>query len=227
MKQCILRGALLLAVLLLCSCSPEISTVISSSQETATTVSCTIPPVLSDLMENLTGSSARDLISTAEIQHNLESHGIPVAACSISRNNEFILKTGRMAPVALPLPVAASDRSITVTITPEAMQHTVSLLPSETADTFDLLMAPVLTGEEMSPDEYCDLMAVVYGDSIADELKTSQLTLSLETPAPATLSVTKGSSVQTWNSKNRSLSHQFPVVNLLTLQETVLLTISW
>jgi len=227
MKQCIFKGAFLLTALLLCSCSPKISTVITSSQETATTVSCAIPPVLSELMENLTGSPVRDLISTAEIQHNLESQGVPVITCSINRSNQFVLKTGSMTPAALPLPVTATDRSITVTITPAAIQRMVSLLPPESADTFDLLMAPVLTGEEMSADEYIELMGVVYGESIASELKTSQLVLSLETPAPATLSITKGSAVQTQTSKTTAITREFPVVNLLTLHETVILTISW
>lgn len=227
MKHCFFRGAILAAVFLFCSCSPKIATVITSSEETSTVVSCAIPPVLSDLMESFTGSSARDLISAAEIQKNLQAHGIPVVSCTIGKDNVFTLKTGKMAPAALPLPVETTARSIRITCTPESIQHLVSLLPSETADTFDLLMAPVLTGENMTADEYIDLVGIVYGESIADELKASRLTLTLDTPAPATLTVTKGAGVETWMAKGRSLTQQFSVSNLLTLQEPVILTISW
>ena len=63
----------------------------------------------------------------------------------------------------------------------------------------DLFMAPVLTDEEMSADEYAELVAVVYGQKVADELMHSSVEFSVV-------------------SKNgKSKSYKSPLAELMTL----------
>ena len=60
-------------------------------------------------------------------------------------------------------------------------------------------MAPVLTDEEMSADEYAELVAVVYGQKVADELMHSSVEFSVV-------------------SKNgKSKSYKIPLAELMTL----------
>lgn len=39
----------------------------------------------------------------------------------------------------------------------------------------DLLLAPVFNDEEMTVEEYLEVIAAFYGDSVAEELKTSKV----------------------------------------------------
>ncbi len=216
-----------IAVILLCSCSPKITTTINTSEDTTMVVYCAIPPVLSDLLYSFTGTGARELISPEEIKSTLNDHGISVLRCSINTNDEFSLSTAHISPVTLPLPVTTTASSISLSLSPAIMQNILTLLPADTAATFDLLMAPVLTGEKMTTEEYVSLISSVYGGKTASELEKSQLTLELSTPSPATLTIKKGTTVQSVSSNTTTLLHRFSVAQLLTLQDTVILTVSW
>ena len=68
----------------------------------------------------------------------------------------------------------------------KSLKNLASTLPAETQSFFDLLMAPVFTGEKMTANEYEDLVAVVYGENLAQELKKSAVELSLVSPAGKT-----------------------------------------
>ena len=46
-------------------------------------------------------------------------------------------------------------------------------MPSIMRSYIDLFMAPVFTEEEMSNEEYLELISSVYGQILADEIKTS------------------------------------------------------
>ena len=65
----------------------------------------------------------------------------------------------------------------------------------------DLFMAPVVTGEEMPASEYKDLVALVYGDKLADDLEASKVEITIASPA------------------GRSKTYTIPLVELLTLSE--------
>ncbi|MGP1440913.1 MAG: hypothetical protein ACTTJ3_09285 [Treponema sp.] len=59
-------------------------------------------------------------------------------------------------------------------------------LATEDVEYLELLMAPSLQNIKMSDEEYIELIASSYGKKIADELKTSSLTLSIELPSKVT-----------------------------------------
>ena len=48
-------------------------------------------------------------------------------------------------------------------------------LPFELQSYIDMLMSPSFTGEEMTDEEYLDLIASVYGQKLSDEVKTSRI----------------------------------------------------
>ena len=43
----------------------------------------------------------------------------------------------------------------------------------------DMFMAPAFSDEEMSDDEYIDLVGSVYGEVVAEEIKNSKINLTL------------------------------------------------
>ncbi len=57
----------------------------------------------------------------------------------------------------------------------EKFQSLYSLVPFEIQSHLDMFMAPSFTGEEMSDEEYLDLLASVYGQKLSDEIKKSKI----------------------------------------------------
>ena len=47
-----------------------------------------------------------------------------------------------------------------------------------------MLSAPILTGEELSASEYTDLIRIIYGDSVAKELKAAKVKILVTAPSP-------------------------------------------
>lgn len=76
----------------------------------------------------------------------------------------------------------------TLTLGPEILQAT--LLQNETTlKTFaDILMAPLVTGEEMTTSEYKDLLTEIYGESVASELLSGDFKINVVLPNGKTLS---------------------------------------
>jgi hypothetical protein len=74
---------------------------------------------------------------------------------------------------------ADSRQKLTLTLSPQVLQTAAALLPEKEHSYIDLLMAPVFTGETMTEQEYIDTVSSVYGQQIADELKTSTLTIHI------------------------------------------------
>ena len=70
----------------------------------------------------------------------------------------------------------------TITLTEETIAKTVAALPSELFEYADLLMAPVLTGEVMTEEEYLSLIAAAYGPQAATELKACSFELTMQCP---------------------------------------------
>lgn len=60
-------------------------------------------------------------------------------------------------------------------ISSEKLLSLYEKLPFEIQSYLDMLMAPSFTGEKMSDEEYLDLLASVYGQSLADEIKNSKI----------------------------------------------------
>ena len=53
------------------------------------------------------------------------------------------------------------------------MQTLTGLLPQETAEYTEFLMAPLFTGERMSADEYAELIGSMYGKAMRADLETA------------------------------------------------------
>lgn len=113
--------------------------------------------------------------------------------------------------------VTCTENSLSLVISPESMQAFVQSLPQESQDYFELLMAPVLTGEEMTPEEYIDLVASFYGQPLADELKTANIKVALKCPDGCRIK------------SNSSAEATFVIsaADFLCLKETRIFTINW
>lgn len=70
-----------------------------------------------------------------------------------------------------------------ISINPENLNTILAHFPPETRDYIDILMAPVFTGEDLTTEEYIQLIKAAYGEKLAGELSGENLNLELEFPS--------------------------------------------
>jgi len=84
----------------------------------------------------------------------------------------------------------------------------------------EALLAPVVTGEEMTEGEYLDLVASIYGDAVSAEIAAASLTLTLNLPRPA-IGVLGGTL------SGGAAEYSIPLVRLLVLENPADLAATW
>lgn len=227
--HCIFVPALFSALLFLTGCSPAMSVRLSPDYKIDMHFESGTGAELSKTFTAMTGQQMGS-IQTASAVKSLKAAGL--TASGIAQNgSQFTLETGpdKAAGILPGCPGTISvtgsgsnDRtgSISFTLSPETAQYIVSLLPEETASYTELFMAPLFTGEIMSPTEYEDLVAAVYGNQLSDELADSRFTLNISVPGTVT-SVTIPASLKATYSKNgENALISLPLSSLLTLSDS-------
>jgi len=133
------------------------------------------------LIKSLSGTDK--LFDEAEIAAELKER----------KGEKVAVKTGKGASIDMETTFSASEKdalsplfeqtnsgkSFTLTLSKETISQFLSLLPSETQDYTELLLAPVFTGEKMSKSEYIQTLAAVYGNDIANEMQSAKLEFSV------------------------------------------------
>ncbi|MBQ0040381.1 MAG: hypothetical protein KBS64_08145 [Treponema sp.] len=102
--------------------------------------------------------------------------------------------------------ISYTTSKTTVTLSPASIVKFSNSLGEEFKSVMDLFMAPVLSDEEMSRDEYKELVAVIYGEKLAADLMASNVELSITSP------------------KGKTKVHNIPLVDLLILSEEKVFT---
>ena len=90
-------------------------------------------------------------------------------------------------------------------LSPQTLVKFYNSADSQTVLFLDMLLAPIFNDEQMSQEEYVDVLASFYGDEIAEEIKNSKFRITLKNPDGT-------QTVQT-----------VPFVKLLTLDEVIYL----
>lgn len=75
-----------------------------------------------------------------------------------------------------------SEKDFKIIINKENMLSLYENLSSELQTYLDMLMAPVFTNEEMTNDEYIELVSEVYGQKLAEELANATIKIIIEQP---------------------------------------------
>lgn len=73
----------------------------------------------------------------------------------------------------------------------------------------DILMAPLVTGEEMSAEEYKDLLSEIYGEAVAGELLSGKFKIDFVCP------------------DGKILSQEIPIANLLASNKAINFVFEW
>lgn len=77
------------------------------------------------------------------------------------------------------------QKTTVLTISPENIRSFLSMIPQESREFIDMLMAPLFTGDAVTPADYEELIGVAYGKKVAAELRNSEFLLTVEVPYQA------------------------------------------
>jgi len=220
-----------LSCFLLASCSPSLTVSLSPDGSGALSWRGSMSPTSQTLVRrfsNQDNDAGGSLFKAEDIRVSLALAGIK--ADSIATPDSATLTVKASIPDANKLPADCvrfdgKAKKAAITLSREVLAASLELMPPDTADYIELLMAPVFTGEELAPDEYRELVAAAYGKTIAAELAASIFTLSLSCPAAVTAAeATKPAQVKT---AGKTANVTIALADLLTLSSPIIVTASW
>lgn len=190
-----------------------------------------INPRVASLLNELSGSSnkaAPSLISAASVTDSLQKISGLSNILTKDRDPQGLegsIRITNLEKLSQQYPFVSltmgSDSSLfSLTLRRDTAPQIVSSFTTEVQDYLDALMAPIVTGENLSTSEYLALLSSVYGKTIAQEIEHSHISLEIHVPGRIT-SVFGG--VGTGN----KAIFNIPLVDFLVLQKPQVYQIAW
>ena len=125
--------------------------------------------------------------------------------------NRFISFTEDSAP---------GSSSIVLTLNRETAPFIISRISPEAEEYLSALMAPVVLGEDCTRKEYLDLLSMVYGQAMADEVAAARIHASIEFPRPVT-------AVRGGTASGKLAEFEVPLLDVLVLENPLNYEIRW
>ncbi len=209
---------------------------IAVSQDVSGNVSFSMTPsaALESTIRHITGLSGDSaLFDSAKIRGSFAGSGFSVQSVSFPSPSgiNLTVKTDDLETALAPenkwLTVSAYEggHSMDIVLSPETAAALLALMPSETADYAELLMAPLFTGERMTEDEYVDLIAVTYGNTLAGELREAVVSVTVDVPGTVT-GASAEQPVRVGRENTRAV-FTVPLAKILSLSGPLYFNIQW
>lgn len=179
-------------LVLFASCAPELTLQARGDNGADIGITTTFAP--DDELKSLLGSlgfslpemGSSNFISSQDLKAFLKDAGFQNTTATVSKEGN-IAATGSCTNLSqLPLAqfnlITRTPNSLTLTLGASQWKKIYESSSEETRGYLDLFMIPALSDEKMSLSEYRELLASVYGPSIASEIVDSKLVIFLVTP---------------------------------------------
>jgi hypothetical protein len=114
----------------------------------------------------------------------------------------------------------ANGGRLAVTLNRETGRELVSRVSTDMADYLSALMAPIATGEAIDKAGYLELVASVYGKTVADEIDRARLSIKLDFPGNV-----EGVIGGTYSGSRAEF--EIPLIDTLVLDRTLFYEIRW
>lgn len=243
-----------MALCIFTSCSPVLKVAVADSGDIVYSVESSVSPLIEETVRSFTGAhQSLPLFNEEQILQALRSAGLRSVGVDTPDNSSLIvsariesavtdkvgtipsLGAGSVCQDMVPQVAGAigychssqvGQRKLVLTISPDVLRQVMGIVPAETAEYMDLLSAPILTGEAMTAVEYADLIGVIYGDSVAKELRQATVRILVTAPAEvqsATVSVPAGR-VRT---QGRYVEFSLPLPELLSYLGKIEFTVQY
>jgi hypothetical protein len=115
--------------------------------------------------------------------------------------------------------------SFQITLSPDTIPEILALVPSNTRDYLDFIMAPILTGEKMTENEYKAMITSVYGQTIGRELADSVFELVIV--APKAISSYKAPPVARVQQRGSRVTFTLPLTAVLVENGNAVYRVEW
>lgn len=166
------------------SCASVAELNVSDTGDVKVTLSIKASKNTEVLMQNLAGDLS-GIFNAEEISKNLKTENIQTlsfTANSLSSiSGSFEIPKERVESSKL-FVVDLQNKQVACNISKENLAPLIKTFPKDIKDYLDLFISPIVTGENLTADEYESLISSVYGPNIANELKTSFFKVVLSCP---------------------------------------------
>jgi hypothetical protein len=230
----------LAAVTVLCffffSCSPRLLITVEDQNSGSLVFNTETGTAVESLIRSVSGAANQTpLFEREKISRSLAEAGLTVTDISFPDNTgiaisaqvpDFTKKNPSM-PNAFSISSQSGITTMTVTVSEQILKTAAALMPPETVAYLDLLMAPVFSGEQLSRSEYIDLFAMVYGDTVASEMKKAHMYITLKSPHPIKTATVSDSAAAQVSFTGNEATFAIPLDLILTKSDTTIFTVSW
>lgn len=214
----------LIFIILLSSCSTSFDIFIdktgSAKIEYSSAMGSSLQSLLESLVQNFSDSKEQTvLFDKKQIEQVLSASGFKDVNCKVSNNSSinciaFVENLADGLPLANKMIEYSSSKTtgktvFTLKLSPVYLQTILQSFPEDFQNYAELLMAPVFTSERLTLLEYKDLLASVYGNSVVNELSTSDFVIKIHSPIGTTKTIS------------------IPLLEFLTLQNEQIYSFEW
>lgn len=225
----VLSAFLLISALFFASCAPAIRVTLAQDGSATATFSGSLGPAAGEALTRTSGGDGASIGLDPElIKQRLATAGISADEVLVSRGSSLFMKLSIPNVTALPGGIISrpeSGNGIVITFSPESINALVDLMPVDTRDALDLLMAPIFSGERLSAAEYEDIMGAAYGKTLREELSSSKFLLSLT--CPETVREARIGKPGTCEATGKIATLSIPISALLSLENPLQARILW
>lgn len=172
----LLFSSLVLCIFILSGCKTDVTVLIHDDGSSDITINCGSGKAFSKLI--LTASGQEDLLNVADIKADLENEGFTNVSVKSEGNLEYTIHmTDKNRTSYL---FNSGILSVThINPSAENLLTFYNSVDEQIQAIFDIFLAPVITGEEMSANQYISLISMIYGKDAGDELKNSYVNVTI------------------------------------------------
>ncbi|MDR2730579.1 MAG: hypothetical protein LBB81_06745 [Treponema sp.] len=220
--------------LALVSCNAGISGPLDAKGSAAFTVNMSLQPRITDLIRRLNaagGSQQAGILNAAEIARSIkEAPGVETVALmntapnavegriKITRVSDFL--AGKAGVRFIEFNQSPGGGNCVLNISRRSAPEILSLLSPEIRDYLEILMAPVVTGEDISRPEYLALVSSFYNKAVSDEIASSRINAVIDFPGQV-------SSVKGGTFSGSKAVFDIPLADLLVLETPLSYEVKW
>lgn len=219
-------------VLILFSCAPKADIFVQDSGDLILTLNIipgkTTEQIIHKFMEFSESERNDSIFNVEEIRESLKKENI----------NVLDIKTESLAGINAKLKFKQENQSMSelftldkekgrlaCKITSANIKEFVSMLSDEDREYFDLLMAPILTGENLNSAEYEELISAAYGETLAKDLRKSLFTISFQFPKKVSKASIKP--FGRLNTNDSKVTAEIKLTDLLTIKDSINIEINY
>ena len=182
-KKIVSTFASVLAILLFASCENEVK-ICANDSGISFNYKINSSETFLNFFSAISNSDEPNTILDAEIISNLftQANFEDINAESDGKNL-FVggkLSQNAQDPFSISGMISLAQKRLSISLNKTNLLEFYNNLPEDLQTSLDLFMSPTFTGEEMTNEEYIELVSEVYGQELADELSAATLKIIVE-----------------------------------------------